>query len=55
VFRGAKLRIDRVDPGLIAKAAACGRLVASVDLTDQHGWPRCATVHPPSLLWSLEE
>ncbi len=55
VFRGAKLRIDRVDPGLIAKAAAGGRLVASVDLTDEHGWPRCATVHPPSLLWSLEE
>lgn len=54
VFRAAKLRIDRVDDDLIAEAAAGGRLVASIDLTDEHGWPRCATVHPPSLVWSFE-
>src|SRR5262249_23546380 len=41
VFRAAKLRIDRVDRDLIAEAAAGGRLVASVHLTDERGWPRC--------------
>jgi hypothetical protein len=54
VFRAAKLMLDHVDPALVETAAAKDRpLVATVDLTDECGFPRCARVHPPALTWSV--
>jgi Family of unknown function (DUF5990)/Domain of unknown function (DUF5655) len=53
VFRGAKLRLVDVDPGLIEQALQPGhRLVARIQLTDARGNPICARVHPPYLTWS---
>jgi hypothetical protein len=53
-FRAAKLRFAEVDPALIDQALQSGRpLVGRVVLTDEHGWPRCARVHPPAIGWSL--
>ena len=54
VFRGAKLRLVDVDPGLIEQALRPGHtLVARVRLTDGKGNPICARVHPPYLTWSV--
>jgi Family of unknown function (DUF5990)/Domain of unknown function (DUF5655) len=56
LFRGAKLRLVDVDPGLIEEAMRPGqRLVARIRLTDAKGNPVCARVHPPALVWSAEE
>jgi hypothetical protein len=53
VFRGAKLRLVDVDPGLIEQALRPDRrLVARIRLTDARGNPICARVHPPYLTWS---
>jgi hypothetical protein len=52
VFRGAKLRLVDVDPGLIEQALRPGHeLVARIRLTDARGNPICARVHPPYLTW----
>ena len=54
LFRGAKLRLVDVDPGLIEQAMRPGhRLVARVRLTDAKGNPVCARLHPPYLTWSV--
>jgi hypothetical protein len=54
VFRGAKLRLVDVDPGLIEQAMRPGhRLVARIRLTDARGNPICARVHPPYLTWAV--
>jgi hypothetical protein len=48
VFRAAKFR-------LFESAAAPGRtLVGRLGLTDEQGWPRCATVRPPLIAWTVE-
>ena len=53
VFRGAKLRLVDVDPGLIERALRPDhKLVARIQLTDDRGNPICARVHPPYLTWS---
>jgi hypothetical protein len=53
VFRGAKLRLVEVDPGVIERALRPGHtLVARIRLTDARGNPICARVHPPYLTWS---
>jgi hypothetical protein len=56
-FRAAKLRFAEVDPVLIdEEALRTGRpLLARVVLTDEHGWPRCARVHPPAIAWTVGE
>jgi hypothetical protein len=55
LFRGAKLRLVDVDPGLIEAAMRPGhRLVARIRLADGKGNPVCARVHPPALTWSVE-
>jgi hypothetical protein len=55
-FRGAKLRFVEVDPVLIDEALRTGRpLLGRVVLTDEHGWPRCARVHPPAIAWTVGE
>lgn len=53
MFRRAKLRFDDVDPQTVAAALAeDAPLEATLDLTDECGGPRCATVRPPSVRWA---
>jgi hypothetical protein len=52
MFRPAKLMLDRVDASLVRRASGGGQLVATVDVSDDHGCPRCARVDPPALVWS---
>jgi len=54
MFRRAKLMLDTIDPTLI-RAALDGPapLHARLDLTDDFGGPRCATVSAPALTWSV--
>ncbi len=55
VFRAAKLRLSDLDPVLVTRVLeGGGRLVCSLGLTDEQGHPRCASVRPPSITWSLE-
>jgi Family of unknown function (DUF5990)/Domain of unknown function (DUF5655) len=54
LFRGAKLRLVDVDPGLIEQAMKPGHeLVARVRLTDARGNPACARLRPPDIVWSV--
>ena len=54
VFRGAKLRSSDIDQALVRRAVeAGGLLVGSLGLTDEQGWPRCASVRPPLVTWSV--
>jgi Family of unknown function (DUF5990)/Domain of unknown function (DUF5655) len=56
LFRGAKLRLVDVEPGVIEAAMRPGhRLVARIRLTDANGNPVCARVHPPALTWSVQK
>ena len=52
MFRRAKVMLDRVEPALVRQASRDGVLVATVDLSDEHGCPRCARVDPPAVAWS---
>ena len=54
MFRRAKLMLDRIDPTLVRDASDAGALVATVDLSDDHGCPRCARVDPPAVVWSYD-
>jgi Family of unknown function (DUF5990) len=55
VFRGAKFRLFEMDDALFEAASAPGRrLVGRLGLTDELGWPRCATVRPPVITWIVE-
>ncbi len=52
MFRRAKLMLDRIDPSMVRTAVQDGlELSAVVDLTDDHGCPRCARVDPPAISW----
>jgi hypothetical protein len=54
VFRAAKLRLSDLDSELVEEAIRGGsRLVCSLGLTDELGYPRCASVRPPHLTWSI--
>ena len=54
MFRRAKLMLNRIDPALVREADQ-GEvpLVATVELTDGRGGPRCARVDPPAITWSV--
>jgi hypothetical protein len=55
VFRGAKFRLYEMEPALFEAASGPGRtLVGRLGLTDEQGWPRCATVRPPLIAWTVE-
>ena len=55
VFRAAKFRLFEMDRAIFESAAAPGRtLVGRLGLTDEQGWPRCATVRPPLIAWTVE-
>lgn len=55
MFRRAKLMLHSIDPETIATASESGRrLVATVDLTDDCGGPRCARLREPALALTVE-
>jgi hypothetical protein len=55
LFRGVKIRLVDVDPGIVEDAMRPGhQLVARVRLTDARGNPICARVRPPDIVWSAE-
>ena len=55
MFRRAKLHLSCLAPDLVARAAEPGhRLVARLSLTDGRGGPRCASVRPPAIDWTVE-
>jgi len=51
MFRRAKLMLNAVDPAVV-EAAEDGVLMATVQLTDERGGPRCGRVDPPSVTWT---
>ena len=53
MFRRAKVMLNRVERDLIDSARTSGTLIANVDLTDEHGAPRCARVDPPAITWTI--
>jgi hypothetical protein len=54
VFRAAKLRFSDVDAAVVQQVLRSdGRLIGSLGLTDAQGWPRCASVRPPDIAWSV--
>jgi hypothetical protein len=52
MFRRAKLWLDGVPPAVLERALSTGVLVGRLGLTDEDGWPLCATVRPPLIEWS---
>jgi hypothetical protein len=55
VFRAAKFRLFEMDRAIFEAAAVPGMtLVGRIGLTDEQGWPRCATVRPPLIAWTVE-
>lgn len=56
MFRRAKLMLDRIDADLVRAAERAGQpMIATVDLTDGRGGPRCARVDPPALTWGMAQ
>jgi Family of unknown function (DUF5990) len=54
MFRRAKLWLDAVPEDVMGAACECGLLVGRLGLTDEAGWPLCASVRPPRIEWSAE-
>ena len=52
MFRRAKLWLDDVPAATMARACDGGVLVGRLGLSDETGWPVCATVRPPRIRWS---
>lgn len=53
MFRRAKLHLADVDPVVLdAVLGQDATLEATLDLTDECGGPRCATVRPPTVRWA---
>jgi hypothetical protein len=52
MFRRAKLWLEAVPPPVLAAAADRGVLAGRLGLTDEKGYPRCASVRPPLIDWS---
>jgi hypothetical protein len=50
MFRRAKLMLDEAGIGLTAAEA-----IATVDLTDAGGMPRCARIRPPAIRWEVHD
>lgn len=54
LFRGAKLRFADIERATLHEALLPGRrLVGRLGLTDANGNPRCASVRPPDIKWSV--
>ena len=44
--------VDGVPPDIVERALSTGVLVGRLGLTDEDGWPLCASVRPPLIEWS---
>ncbi len=54
MFSRAKLLFSDIDPSLITAAQDSGRcLQASLSLTGRDGGPRCGSVRPPHIVWTV--
>jgi len=52
MFRRAKLWLDAVPDEVTTAAVEGGLLIGRLGLTDDDGWPLCASVRPPRIEWS---
>jgi hypothetical protein len=52
MFRRAKLWLDAVPEATMAAAIDGDLLIGRLGLTDDEGWPLCASVRPPRIAWS---
>jgi len=52
MFRRAKLWLDAVPTDVVRAACRSGMLVGRLGLSDEAGWPLCASVRPPRIAWS---
>jgi hypothetical protein len=52
MFRRAKLWLDAVPDDVLTPALEHDQLVGTLRLTDDAGWPLCASVRPPLITWS---
>ena len=52
MFRRAKLWLDAVPDDVIGTACESGVLIGRLGLSDNDGWPLCASVRPPRIIWS---
>ncbi len=54
-FRRAKIKLGSVPPGIWDEAMSEGHpVVGRLDLTDVKGGPKCASLRPDEVLWSVE-
>jgi hypothetical protein len=53
MFRRAKLWLDAVPEEVLVGSRRSGTLVGTLGLTDESGHPRCASVRPPVIEWSV--
>jgi hypothetical protein len=51
MFHRAKLRLDAVPDEVMTAAIDGDVLIGRLGLTDDKGWPLCATVRPPQIEW----
>jgi hypothetical protein len=54
MFRRAKLCLDAVPVDVLAAACERGGLTGKLRLSDDDGWPVCAAVRPPGIVWSAK-
>lgn len=52
MFRRAKIWLDAVPDAVVQPACDHDLLVGRLGLTDDKGWPLCASVRPPRIQWS---
>jgi Family of unknown function (DUF5990) len=52
MFRRAKLWLNAVSTAVMASAYTHDLLVGRLGLSDDDGWPLCASVRPPRIEWS---
>jgi uncharacterized protein DUF5990 len=55
MFRRAKLWLDAVPAPMMEAAYATGLLIGRLGLSDDDGWPLCASVRPPRIEWSTAD
>ena len=54
MFRRAKLWLTAVPVETFEAACRSGLLIGRLGLSDDDGWPLCASVRPPRIEWSQE-
>jgi len=52
MFRRAKLWLDAVPGDVLSAACTSGLLIGRLGLSDDVGWPLCASVRPPRIAWT---